>query len=95
MLMEQDVASNGFIPIGTAPRDGTRLTLAWLNDDGTVGESFGPMHWTPFIGNPMAQEGKGIWACYDSEGTLLYTWSEANKDGAPTHYKIYANENEG
>lgn len=74
-------------PIETAPRDGTAVTLTWM-DKGKPQETASNMVWNQFAGNPLVQDGKGIWACHAKSGEILFTWSEQNPDGAPTHWMI-------
>lgn len=62
-------------PISTAPRDGTEVELTL---DPVDGELF-KMRWFD-----KAQ----VWAMQSKlSGALLCTWSEADPDGAPTHWR--------
>lgn len=73
-------------PISTAPRDGTEVELTCM-DDGKPQEIY-PMRWNRFAGNKLVQDHKGIWAMQSKlSGALLCTWSEADPDGAPTHWR--------
>jgi hypothetical protein len=80
---------NDWRTIDTAPRDGTKLTLASFDTAGELLCRMGPMHWNPFETNGLVPGVKGLWACYKSDGSLEVTWSEHHPDGAPTHWKIY------
>ncbi len=73
-------------PIETAPRDGTPVTLTWI-ENGKPQEIYPNMVWNRFAGNSLVQSGKGIWAIHGMDGRILTTWSEENPDGAPTHWK--------
>ena len=74
-------------PIETAPRDGTEVSLTWM-ENGEPQEIYHGMRWNTFAGNPLVQDGKGIWAIQSpATGKLLMTWSEENPDGAPTHWR--------
>ena len=70
----------------TAPRDGTKVDLCWM-DDGEVQESYGPMHWSDTSRNPLVQDGAGIWVMVDGSGKVIFTWTEADPRGAPTHWR--------
>lgn len=72
-------------PIETAPRDGTIITLTWM-DGGEPQEIYPGFQWNPFASNHLVQGHKGIWAIHGKNGELLMTWSEDNPDGAPTHW---------
>lgn len=71
-------------PIETAPRDGTAVTLTWMGN-GRPQEIYPNMVWNRFAGNPLVQDGKGIWALHGKSGQILMTWTEEN-DGGPTHW---------
>ena len=72
-------------PIETAPKDGTFVNLTWM-ENGEPQEIFTHMVWNRFAGNPLVQNGKGIWVCRGRSGKILLTWSEETPDGAPTHW---------
>jgi|TARA_R110002124_G_scaffold204511_1_gene370898 hypothetical protein len=69
-------------PIETAPKDGTHIILASMEDDGTIGESFGPMMWFAEANNPPFQHINGIWMTPNKD----MAWSICDPDGAPTHW---------
>ncbi len=71
--------------ISTAPKDGTAITLTWM-EDGKPQEIYPGMVWNSFAGNRTVQDGKGIWALHGENGKLLMTWSDENGFG-PTHWK--------
>jgi len=72
--------------ISTAPRDGTRVSLTWM-ENGKPQEIYHGMVWNRFAENPLFQDGKGIWALHSRvTGELLMTWTDADPDGAPTHW---------
>ena len=73
-------------PIETAPKDGTPVTLTWM-ENGKPQEIYPGMVWNAFASNPMVQGGKGIWALHGKSGQLLMTWSDEDPDGAPTHWR--------
>lgn len=74
-------------PIDTAPKDGSVVTLTWM-EEGKPQEIYPGMVWNAFAGNAMVQSGKGIWCIRSSDGKIQLTWSEEDVDGAPTHWRI-------
>lgn len=71
----------------TAPRDGTTVWLTWM-DEGQPADTF-PMVWNDFAGNPLVQDGRGIWCLRSDDGQIHMTWTEADPAGAPTHWRPY------
>lgn len=69
----------GLQPIATAPRTGTRLTLAALNEAGDVEVWCAGMTWNAF---------RRQWVVTDDEGVVLFVWSSDPEEG-PTHWKPY------
>lgn len=73
-------------PISTAPRDGTEIELTWL-ENGRAQEVY-PMRWEPETQNRLVQDHPGIWALRNRlTGDVVFTWSESDPDGAPTHWR--------
>jgi len=77
---------DGWKPIKTAPRDGTKVSLTWM-EGGKPQEVFHGFQWNPFASNNLVQDEKGMWAIHGRDGALLMTWYEKDPDGAPTHWK--------
>ncbi|NIJ40398.1 hypothetical protein FHS78_000668 [Parvibaculum indicum] len=50
---------------------------------------YGPMHWSDTSRNPLVQDGAGIWVMTDAAGKIVFTWTEADAKGAPTHWRPY------
>ena len=73
-------------PIETAPKDGTKVDLTWM-ENGKPQETYCGMVWNIFAGNPFVQAGNCIWALHADNGKILMTWSDENPDGAPTHWR--------
>lgn len=67
-------------PIATAPRDGTVIHLTWMSN-GEPQEIF-PCQWGHIQRNGLIPDDIGMWV--DPHG--LYTWSDTDPDGAPTHW---------
>lgn len=77
---------NDWQPIGPAPRDGTEVELTWM-ENGRPQEVY-PMVWNRFATNWIVQGHKGIWAMHNRKtGEIMVTWSEADPEGAPTHWR--------
>jgi hypothetical protein len=77
-----------WLPISTAPRDGTKVTLTWVKD-GKPQEIYPGMVWNRFAENKLFQYGRGIWAYHDKRtGQILQTWTEEGGNG-PTHWARY------
>lgn len=71
----------------SAPRDGTEVVLTWF-ENGEPQEQW-TMRWNPFGRNPLVQSTRGIWEIRDPRTQeIVLTWSEANHEGAPTHYRL-------
>lgn len=76
-----------WLPIESAPRDGTKIVLTWM-DKGRPQEIF-IMAWNQFANNPLVQLERGIWAAHERSGKIAFTWSEQHEGGGPTHWKPY------
>lgn len=71
-------------PIETAPKDGSEVVLTWMENDRPQ-EIYPGMIWNRFADNPIAQEGKGLWAMHNKfTNRLQFTWAE--NEGGPTHW---------
>lgn len=70
----------GWLDIKNAPRDGTRICLASINN-GEVDEWFYPMSWSHTTTNPLVQSHKGIWVMVGHDSKIVYTWGEADGFG--------------
>lgn len=70
----------GWLPIHTAPRDGTIVLLAGLDDRGEV-EVSAPMRWNPTRENGLFPGVVGFWEL--SDGSM--TWHD--EEHGPTHWQ--------
>lgn len=67
--------------IGTAPRDGSIVRVAW-SYDGVIQEWF-TMRWDDSQTNGLFPDVKGMWVAPNGS----FTWNEADAEGAPTHWQ--------
>jgi hypothetical protein len=76
-------------PIETAPRDGRLVELTWMENDKP--QEIYPMCWNLFAENKIVQDGKGLWAMHNQNtGQIMATWTEADPEGGPTHWRPIA-----
>nr|WP_295828262.1 hypothetical protein [uncultured Azospirillum sp.] len=75
-----------FLPISTAPRDGTLVKLAAFDAKGRLDASV-KMRWKADARNPLFPGVVGFWVTPDFPGPHSFTWNESDPDAAPTHWR--------
>lgn len=73
-----------WMPIETAPKDGTVIDLTALEEDGSTFEIH-PMQWAHIQRNALFPRQVGMWTSPSGE----YTWNGTPDDGGPTHWRPY------
>ncbi|WP_376959679.1 hypothetical protein ABNQ39_07150 [Azospirillum sp. A26] len=75
-----------FLPIHTAPRDGTLVKLAAFDAKGQLDASV-EMRWQADAKNALFPGITGFWVTPDFPGPHSFTWNESDPDAAPTHWR--------
>jgi hypothetical protein len=69
-------------PIASAPRDGTLVRVGWKEPTDTKMQEHFVMQWGHIQRNGLVGDHVGMWVSPCGG----FTWSEADQDGAPTHW---------
>jgi len=75
-----------FLPINTAPRDGTVIEVAAFDSKGQL-EASADMRWRDDTTNGLFSGVVGFWITPDWPGSDSLTWNESDPDAAPTHWR--------
>jgi hypothetical protein len=75
-----------FLPIHTAPRDGTLVKLAAFDAKGQLDVSV-EMRWQADAKNALFPGVVGFWITPDFPGPHSFTWNESDPDAGPTHWR--------
>lgn len=74
-------AAREWLPIETAPKDGTVIELTWM--EGGKAQEIWPLQWGHIQKNGLFPGTVGMWVTPD--GSI--TWNADDPDGAPTHWR--------
>lgn len=76
--------NSGWLPIDSAPKDGTVVELTWM--EGSHAQEIWPMQWGHIQKNGLFPDRVGMWIVPD--GSI--TWNDDERGGGPTHWRPYA-----
>lgn len=84
--IQDNIDNTPWLSMECAPRDGTVITLTWM-EDGKPQEIYSGFEWCPNDSNPLVQSHNGIWGIRNKDtGQIMMTWCDEG-DGAPTHWR--------
>lgn len=80
-LIEEYRKRTDWLPISSAPKDGTPVLLTAFEVDGSLFEIH-PMRWCHIQRNGLFPGATGMWTALSGE----YTWNDDGMGGGPTHW---------